>query len=133
MCAAYTYVEGEHLAQFILAVREEFVKRDPCEPKDSFRPNALRIVAIDLFEGRSTDEQLRLLRDLLTSNPELVIERNSREVFAHSDTPSAYITDCVCEVAHQVLARDPTIRAEEDRRLELAAALSADGDEPWAT
>jgi hypothetical protein len=128
---AYTYVEGDHLAQFILDTREEFIGREACDLEEARRPNTLLLVAIDLFESLGPAGQLRILRDLLTSNPELVIERDSREMFEHADTPSAYITDCVCEVARQVLARDLTIRAEDERRLELAA-LASDEDEPSA-
>jgi hypothetical protein len=82
----------------------------------------VRLVAIDVFEGKTADQQLSVLRDLLEVNPGLTIAReDDRDIFEYSDTPVAYLTDLVCEVVCQVLDRDPTIRDEDDRRMALSA------------
>lgn len=118
---AYAYLEGDALAEFIFAVRDGFVTSEACARDDAHQANSMRLVALDVFEGKSLDERLRVVRDLLASNLELVITRDSREIFAHADTPAAFISDLACEVACQVLARDPAMRAEDGRRLRLAA------------
>lgn len=120
---AYSYVDGDHLVGFILKVREEFLRRGPLERGEESRPNSLSLVAIDLFEGTSTDQQLEVLRNLLADNPGLLLTGSVEENFAHSDTAETYIVDLVCGVVRQVLMRDPGIAREEFRRVALAAAM----------
>jgi hypothetical protein len=130
MSVAYGYVNGADLARFVLEVRDEFVGRLPFGSDDTRRPNSVRLVAIDVFESKTTDEQLSVLRDLIEADHELVLAReDDRDVFEYSDTPAAYVTDLVCEVVCQILARDPSIRAEDDRRLALAVDCAEELDE----
>jgi hypothetical protein len=129
MAGAYTYVDGADLVDLILETRDEFIARLPYELDESRRPNSVRLTAIDVFESKSTSGQLRILRDLFESNPGLIVARSSNAIFAHSDTPASYITDLVCEVVCQVLARDPAIRDENQRRLELSVESAAELEE----
>jgi hypothetical protein len=126
MSGAYRYVDGADLQRLILEIRTEFLARLPYGSDDMQRPNSVRLVAIDIFEGKTADQQLSVLRDLLEVNPGLTIAReDDRDIFEYSDTPAAYLTDLVCEVVCQVLDRDPTIRDEDDRRM-ARSAESAD-------
>lgn len=119
------YVDGDSLVSLILEVRSEFEGRRPYEP-DMLRPNSVRCVALDVLESKSTDEQLQVLRDLLDLNLNLMVTRDSADIFMHADTPAAYLMDLVSEVIWQVLVRDPTIQAEDERRLDLAAACGSE-------
>jgi hypothetical protein len=129
MAGAYTYVEGASLTELILGVRDEFLARLPYELDETRRPNSVRLVTLDVFEGKTPDEQLDVLRDLLDSNPRLILARRDEDIFAYADTPAAYLTDLVCEVVWQVLARDEAIREEDGRRLVLSAESAAEMDE----
>lgn len=120
MLDGLTYVDGDSLVAFILDVRDRFsVEGDSDLPDD--RPNSVHLIAIEFFEGLPTDMQLAIIRDLLESNPSLLVKRGGRDPFAYSDTPAAYLADLVCEVTWQVLERDPTVSAEHHRRLALVA------------
>jgi hypothetical protein len=125
----YTYVDGASLGSLVWQVRDEFETRLPYELDETRRPNSLRLTAIDVFEGKSTYEQLQVLRDLMDVNPSLIVTRDSDDIFVHSDTPATYITDLVCEVVRQILVRDPAIRDEDQRRLHLSAESAAELDE----
>lgn len=125
----YSYVDGTDLVNLIFEVRDEFLARIPYELDDTRRPNSLQLVAIDLLEEKTVDEQLAIVRDLIEHNPGFIVARDSSDVFVHADAPSTYIADLVCEVACQVLLRDPEIRAENGRRLALAAESAAELDE----
>ncbi len=114
MASNNSYIDGAHLVGFALAVREQFLARPPWE---TGRPNSLRLIAIDLFEERSVTERLAVIGDLLERNPRLVLHREEREIFEHSDTPAAYLTDLVCEAVAQILEREQRICAEDRRRL----------------
>jgi hypothetical protein len=127
----YSYVDGTDLVNLIFEVREEFLARIPYELDDTRRPNSLHLVSIDLFEEKNIEEQLAVVRDLIERNPDLIVARDSSDIFAHADTPGAYVVDLVCEVACQVLLRDPEIRAEDGRRLALAAKSAAELDESF--
>jgi hypothetical protein len=87
---------------------------------DTRRPNSLRLVALDVFEGKSTSDQVAVMRDLIETDPSFSIARD-RDIFEYADTVGAFITDFVCEFVGQVLSRDPSIRAEDDRRSALSA------------
>ena len=113
-----SYIDGDALVDFILHVRGAFLEPH-ADLDDDDRPNSVHLVAIEAFEARSTDAQLAIVRDLLDANPGLVVERNRPDMFRYADTPAAYLTDLVCEVTYQVLARDPSIDAEHHRRLAL--------------
>ncbi len=125
----YRYVDGDSLWEFILSVRDDFLRRIPYELDDERRPNRLRLVALDQLEARSTSEHLAILRDLLDVNPALAVERAEGDVFAHSALASDYICDLVCAVAEQVLRRDEGIRGEDDRRMALSAESLAELEE----
>lgn len=125
----YSFIDGDALVELVLEIRDEFWARIPYELDDTRRPNSLRLVAIDVFEEKSTDEQLAVVRDLITHNPGFIVASDAQEVFAHADTPATYIADTVCEVACQVLRRDPEIGEEDARRLALAAESVAELDE----
>lgn len=126
MPVGYNYIDGNDLGRFILQVREEFMARPPHgDDDDTGRPNSVRLVAIDVFEGKSLDERLSVLADIISVNPGLILERRgSRDVFEYSDTAASYITDIVCQIACQVLALDESIREENSRRLALAVELA---------
>jgi hypothetical protein len=119
MANNHSYVDGSHLVTFALEVREQFLIRPAWESGESERPNSLRLTAIDLFEERPLAERLAVVRDLMERNHRLVLRRGEREIFAHSDTPAAYVTDLVCEAVAQILERDQSIRSEDCRRLGL--------------
>jgi hypothetical protein len=122
MPSGYCYVEGDALGSFILQVRKEFVDCRLYLDHDTGQPGSIRLVAIDAFERKTIDERLLILHDLLAANRGLIVNREEyRDIFEHSDTPIAYLTDLVCEVAHQVLVRDPNIRSEDEERMALAA------------
>jgi hypothetical protein len=125
MAHGCTYVEGVDLADLILEVRSEFFARLPYELDDTRRPNSVRLVAIDVFEERSIDEQLAVVRDLIDANPAFTVARpEDRDIFAYADTAADYLTDLVCEVVWQVLGRDPSIREEDVRRVQLSIESS---------
>jgi hypothetical protein len=124
---AYTYVDGDALTELIFEVRSQFMRDLSEESGDRWRPDSLHLVAIDVLEGKTTDEQLAVLRDLIDLNPSLMVARDSRGIFAHSDTPAAYIADLVCEVVCQVLSRDRMLHAEDKRRRRRMAARHAPG------
>jgi len=122
MPGGYSYVEGDALGRFILEVRKEFLDCGLFLDRETGQPGSIRLVAIDAFERNRVDQQLLILQDLLAANGGLIVEREeSRDIFEHSATPSSYLTDLVCEVVHQVLARDPAIHAENEERMALAA------------
>jgi hypothetical protein len=122
---AYNYLEGASLVDLLLEIREEFLTRAPHD--DGTGPNSLRLVATDIFEGKTTDEQLLVWRDLLDDNPMLVVGRNGdRDIFEHSDAPATYLTDLTSEIICQILYRDLSIREEDDRRSALAVDLAVD-------
>jgi hypothetical protein len=126
---AGAYVDGDSLWGLIWSVRDEFLARIPYELDEARRPNSLRLVALDVLEGRTTDEQLDILRDLIDLNPALVVAGNRDETFEHADTPSDYILDLVSAVAAQVLGRDSALREEDQRRLALSAESVAELEE----
>lgn len=129
MPSAYSYVDGAALADLILDVRKDFVARLPYELDETRRPNAVRLVAIEVFEERSVDERVAVVRDLMVSNSGLRIERDTeRDMLEYADTAEDCITDLVCEVVCQVLGRDPSIREENERRLALSAESIEDLD-----
>jgi hypothetical protein len=126
MPGARTYVEGADLVGLILEIRAEFLARRPCANDDARRPNSLRLVAVDVLEGKSTDEQLAVLRDLLDANGALVVrqeEDDEHDIFEYADTPAAYLTDLVCAICRQILLRDPTLSEEDRRRERLSGAV----------
>jgi|SRR3984957_13242386 len=130
MPTAYSYVAGDDLWRLILRVREDFVARCPYEEDETRRPNSIRLVAIETFEDNTTDEQLAVLRDLIEANPGLIVEHaQNRNVFEYSDTAASYITDLVCHIVCQVVARDSDIRLEDDRRRALVIEAANDLDE----
>jgi len=114
---SHTYVDGDALVTFILEVRRAFLAERPPVEADEHGPNSIHLVAIDAFEARCTDDQLAIIKDLLAANSALIVSRRDEDMFQFSDTPAAYLTDLVCEVAYQILARDPSIAAEHHRRL----------------
>jgi hypothetical protein len=121
MPTAYSYVDGAELACLALEVRGEFIARPPYGADDTRRPNSVRLVAVEVIEGKTTDQQLSVLADLLDANPGIVISRDDdRDIFQYSDTPATYLTDLICEVVCLILARDPSIRKEDSRRTALA-------------
>jgi hypothetical protein len=117
MSGAYTYVEGADLVGLILEVRDEFLARLPYELDEARRPNSIRLVAIDVFTGKSTDEQLAVMRDLLDANAGLTVRNSGREVFPYAESPADYMKDLVCQVVYQILTRDPAFQSEDDRRI----------------
>jgi hypothetical protein len=120
MLGSYVFVEGAALTGLILEIREEFVARVPYDLDDARRPNSVHAVAIDVYDAKTTDERLAILRDLIDGNANLLMTREPQDVFIHADVPGAYLTDLVCEVARQILLRDPSVRDENDRRVTLA-------------
>jgi len=131
MLGTHSYVEGSALVDLILGVRDAFLAGGSPEPQDGEPMNCVRLVAIDMFDGMSITQQIAVLRDLLDGNAGLVLDRDETDVFAYSDTPAAYMTDLVCEVVRQVLARDPVIRREDERRIGLAAQSASDMGDDW--
>ncbi len=131
MGGAYSYVDGDALIDLIVEVRSRFERDLRDDSDEGPRLESLHLVAIDVLEGKTTDEQLAVLRDLIDLNPGLRVARDSKGIFANSDTPAAYITDLVCEVVCQVLWRNPALRAEDKRRRRwIASGLAAETDEP---
>jgi hypothetical protein len=121
MPGAYTYVDGANLVGLILEVHDEFLARLAYDPDDARRPNSLRLVAIDVFEGKPLDDQLLVIRDLMAADASLSIMRDEKDdAFTYSHTAGDYMTDLVCQVVYQVLSRNPRIRSEDERRMELA-------------
>jgi hypothetical protein len=117
----YSYVDGATLGRFLLDVRDEFWMRLPHDDDHVRRPNSIRLVAIDVLEGKTSAERLSILSELIDANPELIVLReDDRDIFEYSDTPAAYVTDLICEVTRQILVRDPTLRDEDGRRLARA-------------
>jgi hypothetical protein len=131
MPGSYAYVDGAHLTSLVLEVRDQFFARLPYELDDDRRPNSVRLVAVDVFDGKSTEEQFLVLRDLIDANHGLIVTRENPEIFAYSDTPAAYVADLVCEIVRQILGRDPVVQNEDQRRLALAAESAAELDEQW--
>jgi hypothetical protein len=138
--STYTFIDGEDLVAFVLEVRDEFERRPayeeddarrvPSEEDDARRPNSLTFVAIDLFESKSVDEQLAVLRDLIGRNPSLTLARDSAGgMFTYSDNPLAYVVDLVCEVVCRILVRDPALSARNEHRIAVAAAYASEVDE----
>ena len=117
---------GAKLADLILEVRREFVHRTPRGHDDELRPNSVRLVALDVFEGKPAGEQALVVVDLLEADSGLALGRDHSDLFRYADTAGDYLADLVCEVVYTVLARDPTIRLEDKRRIELAAAEASD-------
>jgi hypothetical protein len=117
----YGFVDGDSLWSLILEVREEFLARDPYELDETRRPNSIRLVALDVQESKTTEEQLAVLRDLIDLNPSLIVARNGEDIFQHADSPGTYVDDLVCAVVCQVLDRDQSMRDENARRLALSA------------
>ena len=134
MLGTYTYVDGSALVDLILKVRDAFLERGRNEGDDGDQTNCVRLVAIDIFDGMSTPEQLAVLGDLLEGNAGLVLSRDETDIFAYSDTPAAYMADLVCEVVRQVLSRNPGIRSEDELRIALATQQPSDAvdDIPYA-
>jgi hypothetical protein len=126
----YTYVEGTSLVGLIVEVRDEFWARMPYELDDCRTINSIRVVAVDVFDDKSIDDRLAVLRDLIEGNAELFLRRKPQEVFAQSDSPEAYVTDLVCEVVRQVLLRDPAALAEDQRRVALATESLDELEDP---
>lgn len=120
MLGSYTYVEGSALVGLVLEIRDEFLSRSPYDLDAWRRPNSVHSVAIDIYDDKSIDERLAILRDLIEGNAELLLTRAPQDVFAHADAPHTYVTDLVCEVARQILLRDQSILDEDERRIELA-------------
>jgi hypothetical protein len=115
-------VDGATLGRFLLDVRDEFWKRRPHDGGNVRRPNSIRLVAIDVLEGKTNGERFSILSELIEANPDLIVAREgNRDIFEYSDTPADYVTDLICEVARQILVRDPTLRSEDDRRLAYAS------------
>lgn len=131
MPGSYTYVDGAHLGALLLQVREQFLARPPYEPDGTRRPNSVRLVAIGVIADKSTDERLAVLSDLIGANPALVVERDASDVFAYADTPATYVTDLICAVVCQILARDPSIRLEDEWRVALADESGDVLEEQW--
>jgi hypothetical protein len=129
MPRGYGFVDGDSLWSIILRVREEFLARAPYELDETRRPNSIRLVALDIVESKTTDEQLAVVRDLIDLNPALIIARNGQDIFQHSDTPGAYIEDFVCAAVCQVLSRDKSIHDEDERRLALSAESASEVEE----
>lgn len=130
MSTAYSYVAGDNLWRLILRVREDFVARGPYEDDETRHPNSIRLVAIETFEDKTTDEQLAVLRDVIEANPGLIVEHEqNRDVFEYSDTVASYITDLICHVVCQIVARDPDIRLEDNRRRALVLEAAKELDE----
>jgi hypothetical protein len=118
MPSAYSYVDGDHLVAFVCEVRDVFEASRPGGDDDARRPNSVRLVAIDLFEGKTITQQLAVLRDLMEVNPGLIVERElGRDIFEYSDTPTAYITDLVCGIVCQILFRDQSVRELDYQRI----------------
>lgn len=126
---AYAYIDGNALVDLVLEIRDEFLARIPYEMDDARRPNSLQLVAIDVLEEKATEDQLRILRDLIELNPDFIVARGSEEIFAHADTPATHIADLICEVACQVLRRNLELRNEDERRLALASESVTELDE----
>jgi hypothetical protein len=126
---AGAYVDGDSLWDLIWSIRDEFLARIPYELDEARRPNSLRLVALDVIEGKTTDEQLEILRDLIDVNPALVLMGSRDQIFEHADAPADYILDLVSAVAAQVLGRDAALRDEDERRLALSAESVAELDE----
>jgi hypothetical protein len=128
---AYTYVEGASLTGLILEVREEFWSRRPYEPDDFRQPNSIRHVTIDVFEDKSQDTGLSVLRDLLVADGGFVLTATPEAMFRSADTPGAYLVDVVCAAVQDVLERDPDIAAEDRQRKVLAAESLAGLQDKW--
>jgi hypothetical protein len=121
MAGRYSYVDGAHLTKLILEVRREFISRVPLGPDDPSRPNTVRLVAIDTFESCPVEDQVGILSDLLTQDPGVAVRISpGDDPFRYSDVAADYLTDFVCHIVCQVLARDPYI-ADEDRKRSLNA------------
>jgi hypothetical protein len=116
----YTFVDGAHLTRLILDVRDEFHARPGCDDALGRRPNTVRAVALDRYTSRSVNGKLAILRDLVERNADLLLTREPRDVFAHSDGPGTYLADLVREVVAEVLLRDPDIHAKDARRATAA-------------
>jgi hypothetical protein len=130
--ATYSFIEGGDLVDLILEVREEFLGRTPYDLDDARQPNSVRLVALAVLEDRSNEVRARIIGDLDVVELDLrLADVEPSEVFAQAATPREYLTDLVCEVVSQVLRRDEYIRSEDHRRLQLAAASSAELELRW--
>jgi hypothetical protein len=129
MLDAYTFVEGPSLSALTFEVRERFLKRPPYELDDGRTPNSLQLVAIDVFERQTAQQQAAVLRDLIAGNRELFLLRSVEEVFETANTPAAILTDLVCEVICQILRRDCSLRTQDDWRTLVAAESAGEADQ----
>jgi hypothetical protein len=128
---AYTYVDGDTLTGLILEIREQFWMRPPHEHDDFRRPSSVRQVAIDVFERRSTEARLSVVRDLIVANGGFALGDRVEHLFETADTPADYLTDLVCAVVQDVLRRDPDVAAESERREAMAAESLSALREDW--
>ncbi|HEV3320759.1 MAG TPA: hypothetical protein VG147_01055 [Solirubrobacteraceae bacterium] len=129
MLDTHTYVEGASLPALIFDVREQFLDRLPYELDEGRTPNSLHVVAIDVFEHRTAEEQTAILHDLVAGNKRLVLVRPIDAIFETADSPAAVLTDLVCEVVCQVLRRDPSLSTQDDWRILVAAESAEEADQ----
>jgi transcriptional antiterminator Rof (Rho-off) len=116
-------VEGVSLRRLIQDVHDEFVVRCAYDEFElEFRQaNCVRVVALDMFDRKSPDEQVAVVADLLCHNGEMRLLRGDKTtVFASAESPGEIIVDLVCEIVWQVLMRDHEVRVEDEIRLALA-------------
>jgi hypothetical protein len=121
MASPYTYVDGADLVSLLLDVRNEFVSRRPYELDVMRRPNTVWLVAVEVFDDRSSAEQAAVVRDLMHANRRLTFtRRTASDIFSHATTIADYIVDLVCEAVCEILLRDPMIRKESECREALS-------------
>lgn len=110
-------LRGENLWHLIEEVRYQFFSQSPETNRTRYRQaSSARIVTIEVYAGLSFESRVAIVADLMRASEEMVLSRDARDVFAHSDTPQAYITDLVCEVVYQELMRDPEVIMEDESR-----------------
>ncbi len=129
MLDTYTYVEGASLADLIFDVREQYLRSLPYDLDEGRIPNSLHRVAIEVYERRPPQAQAAILHDLIVGNNGLVFVRPAEAIFETADTPAAMLTDLVCEVACQILRRDPVLSSQDDWRIAVATEAAEEADE----
>ena len=114
-----------NLLLFNELVRSEYWLRQPYEDYSSGlrQANTVRVVACQVLEKLSHEEQLAVVRDLYTLESVELLRGTPSEVFGASDSIRSHIFDLACEVTWQMLVSDLEIRVEDEIRMALAEGV----------
>jgi hypothetical protein len=108
---------GDNLRRLVNEVRREFFERGAHEVSDGYwLVNSARVVAIEVYDRLSIEAQIRVVVDLMQTNAQYVLSRDTADIFARSDTTQAHIADLICEVVYEELMKDPLVAMENESR-----------------